>query len=52
MPQQRMNDDGDSDCGGKQPIGDGREVLPERQIPSIVDIEGGQSAGCRTRPCR
>jgi hypothetical protein len=42
------NDDGDSDCAGEQPISDGREVLPEGQIPSVVDIEGGQQqdVGC------
>ena len=42
MPQQRVNDDGGSDYAGEQPVSDGTEVLPERQILSIVDVDGGQ----------
>ena len=42
VSQQRPHNDRHSDCERQQPVGERREVLPHRQLPSVIYVEGYQ----------
>jgi len=47
MPQQSIDNEGNPDCAGHQPVGDSRQVSPQRQAVAVIHVEGRQEQNVR-----